>query len=625
MVELIALVPSIPLGAAAVNLLVGRRLGRWAGWLATIAVVASFALSVGVVLDLVARPSEDREIVRHVAEWVRVGSFRVAFDARIDQLSSTMMLVITGIGALIHLYSIGYMAGHERFARYFAYLNLFVAFMLILVLAANFLVLYLGWEGVGLCSYLLIGFELERRAAANAAKKAFITTRIGDTLMLVGIALIFIHFGSLDFDRVLGPALDQAGVPTGAITIVALLLLAGAIGKSAQVPLHVWLPDAMEGPSPVSALIHAATMVTAGVYLVVRTHALFDASGVASTVVLIVGLVTLLYAGLAALGQDDLKRVLAYSTISQLGYMFLAAGMRAYGAAIFMLVAHAFYKALLFLAAGNVMHGLDGELDLKRMGGLRATMPVTAALFAVGALALAGVPPLAGFFAKDNIVAYASESGRAWVYVLALAGALVSALYAGRALFLAFVGRPRAGLRGHEAPPIMLWPLIGLAAGAILAGALGLGIETGVLAVWLEPVTGPLEAGTAGLGGVLLIALSTIIAVGGVAVAYYVWGSERVDWLGVRARVGLQPALASGLGIDRMYAAANETAGKGVSRFLAFVVDRRWIDGVVNAVGSGTRAAADVGRGVQTGLVRTYALVLLLGAAGILLYLASRF
>ena len=625
MIDAIWVVPAIPLATAAVNLFVGKRLGRWAGWVATVAVAVSFALAVGIFADLLSRPAEGREVVRHLAEWITVGSFRVGFDFRIDQLSATMMLVITGVGALIHLYSIGYMAGDDRFARFFAYLNLFVGFMLILVLADNYLLLFLGWEGVGLCSYLLIGFDAERLAAGNAAKKAFITTRIGDTLMLVGIALIFIHFGSLGYDEVLGSSPADAGVPSGSVTIIALLLLAGAVGKSAQLPLHVWLPDAMEGPSPVSALIHAATMVTAGVYLVVRNHTLFEYSGVALVVVLVIGLATLLYAGLAALGQDDLKRVLAYSTISQLGFMFLAAGMRAYGAAMLMLVAHALYKALLFLAAGNVMHGLDGELDMRRMGGLRRDMPVTATLFSIGALALAGVPPLAGFFAKDPIVNYASESGRVAVFLLALAGALISALYAGRATFLTFFGKPRAGLHGHEAPPIMLWPLIVLAIGAIFGGILGVNPESGYLIRWLEPVTGPLAHPDAGPSEGVLAVISTLVATAGVALAWYVWGSGRVNWLALRERLGVQPALRAGFGIDALYASVNQVVGKGVAGFLAFTVDRRWIDGLVNAIGAGTMSLSGIARRVQTGLVRTYALALLLGAVGLLLYLGFRF
>ena len=625
MIDAIWLVPAIPLATAAANLLFGRRLGRWAGWVATLAVAVPFVLSVAIFADLLSRPAEGREVVRHLTDWITVGSFRVDFDVRIDQLSVTMMLVITGVGALIHLYSIGYMAGDDRFARFFAYLNLFVGFMLILVLADNYLFLFLGWEGVGLCSYLLIGFDSERRAAGNAAKKAFITTRIGDTLMLVGIALIFIHFGSLGYGEVLGSSPTRADVPSGSVTIIALLLLAGAVGKSAQLPLHVWLPDAMEGPSPVSALIHAATMVTSGVYLVVRNHALFEYSGVALAVVLVIGLATLLYAGLAALGQDDLKRVLAYSTISQLGFMFLAAGMRAYAAAMLMLVAHALYKALLFLAAGNVMHGLGGELDMKRMGGLRRDMPVTATLFSIGALALAGVPPLAGFFSKDPIVNYASETGRVAIYFLALAGAFISALYAGRATFLTFFGEPRAGLRGHEAPPIMLWPIIVLAIGALLGGILGLNPETGYLIRWLEPVTGPLAHADAGPSEGVLASISALVAIAGFALAWYVWGSGRVDWLALRGRVGLQPAMRAGFAIDAAYATVNEVAGKGVSRFLAFTVDRGWIDGLVNAIGGGTRSLSGIARRVQTGLVRTYALALLLGAVGLLFYLGLRF
>jgi NADH-quinone oxidoreductase subunit L len=625
LIDLVWLVPLLPFGASVVNLLVGRRLGRPSGWLATVAVAGSFVLAAGILVDMLSHPASDRVFILHLIDWISVGAFRVAFDLRVDQLSATMMLVVTGIGAMIHLSAIGYMAGEERYARFFAYMNLFVAFMLILVLADNYLLLYLGWEGVGLCSYLLIGFDFERRAAANAAKKAFITTRIGDTLMLVGIALIFIHFHSLGFGRVLGAGPARAGVSTGSATVIALLLLAGAVGKSAQVPLHVWLPDAMEGPSPVSALIHAATMVTAGVYLVVRSHVLFEYSGVALAVVLVVGLVTVLYGGLSALGQDDLKRVLAYSTISQLGYMFLAAGMRAYGAAMLLLVAHAFYKALLFLGAGNVMHGLDGELDMRRMGGLRSDMPVTAALFCVGAAALAGLPPLAGFFAKDAVVNYASETGRIPVYVLALGGAVLSALYAGRALFLTFFGERRAGLHAHEAPPIMLWPLVVLALGGVTAGLLGLSADNGVLQRWLQPVIGALQPGERGPAEVVLVVLATAVALLGAASAWYIWGSGRVDWMRLRERLGVQPALAAGLGVDALYARTNEVAGEGSARFLAYTVDRRWIDGVVNALRSATRGLSGVARRVQTGLVRTYALALLLGAVGLLLYLGWRF
>jgi NADH-quinone oxidoreductase subunit L len=320
------IVPALPLAGAAINLVAGKRLGRWAGVLASGLMVVAFALGLAILADLLELHGEERLVVRHLWDWISVGSFRVAADLRVDPLSVTMMLVVTGVGAVIHVYSIGYMDGDPRFGRFFSYMNLFCFFMLTLVLAQNFLLLYVGWEGVGLCSYLLIGFWFDRPAAASAAKKAFVVTRIGDTFMLVGIALVFLRLGSLDFSAVLRPSVESVQ-PSGAFTVIALLLLAGAVGKSAQIPLHTWLPDAMEGPTPVSALIHAATMVTAGVYLVARTHVFFEISGVALTVVLVIGLLTAVYAATCALGQDDLKRVLAYSTISQLGYMFFALGL----------------------------------------------------------------------------------------------------------------------------------------------------------------------------------------------------------------------------------------------------------------------------------------------------------
>ena len=464
------LIPLLPLAAAAVNLFAGKRLGRFAGVLASLAVIASFAVSLAVVGGMLGRPEGDRLFVSHLFDWISVGSFHVGADVQLDAVGATMILVVTSVGSLIHVYAIGYMRGDPRYGRFFAYLNLFVFFMLILVMGANFLVLYLGWEGVGLCSYLLIGFWSEEPENAEAAKKAFITTRIGDTAMLIGIVLIGVTFGTLDFGAVFGTA--GAVLTKGAATTIALLLFAGAIGKSAQVPLQVWLPDAMAGPTPVSALIHAATMVTAGVYLVVRTHVLFELSGVALDVVAIVGTITLLFAGTCALAQWDIKRVLAYSTISQLGYMFLACGLRAYGVAMFFLVAHAFYKALLFLGSGSVIHVIDGEQDLRQMGGLRHRMPITALTMGVGVLALAGFPLLAGFFAKDLVLAIAATQGRVGYYVLGSIGAVLSALYIGRLWFLTFGGRPRSepAEHAHESSPILWVPLTILAAGAVVAG-----------------------------------------------------------------------------------------------------------------------------------------------------------
>src|SRR6266542_1388942 len=444
--KLAPLIPALPLAGAAILLLTGKRWrGEIAGWLASLLVAGAFVVAIVVFIDLIAQPSAERLTHVKVFDWVAVGTFKVAAQFRVDPLSIVMALTVTGVGALIHIYSIDYMHGDPRYPRFFGYMNLFVFFMLVLVLADNFLLLYLGWEGVGLCSYLLIGFWFERKAAADAAKKAFITTRIGDSAFLIGVLFIWLKVHSLDFDAVFRVA---HGLPGGTATIISLLLFAGAVGKSAQLPLHVWLPDAMEGPTPVSALIHAATMVTAGVYLVVRSHAIFEASGTALTIVAIVGIVTAIYAGFSAIGQDDIKRMLAYSTISQLGFMFFGAGMQAYAAAIFLLVAHAFFKALLFLGAGSVMHGLpNDETDLMKMGGLRRVMPITAYTWMIGWLAMAGIPPLSGFFAKDQVVAAASQSGRVGLYYAALFGAFLTAVYESRATLLAvFVALAGIGL-----------------------------------------------------------------------------------------------------------------------------------------------------------------------------------
>jgi NADH-quinone oxidoreductase subunit L len=622
--RLLWLIPVLPLAGAAVNLFLGRRLGRAAGWFATALPVVSFAVCAVVSVALLGRPPDERLIIAHLFDWISVGSFEVGLDLRLDQLSAVMILVVTGVGSLIHLYSIGYMHGDPRYGRFFAYLNLFVFFMLLLVLGQNFLVLYVGWEGVGLCSYLLIGFWFEKTENAVAAKKAFVTTRIGDTAMLIGLALIAMEFGTLDFDAVFGSA---AGILSGATaTAIALLLFAGAVGKSAQVPLHVWLPDAMAGPTPVSALIHAATMVTAGVYLVVRTHVLFEISGVALTVVLVIGLITALYAGTSALGQDDIKRVLAYSTVSQLGFMFFAAGMKAYAAAMFLLVAHAFYKGLMFLAAGSVIHGMRGEQDMKQMGGLFGRMPVTAVTFLVGAFALAGVPPLAGFFAKDQILEIASHTGRVWVYALGTLAAVLSAAYIGRLVFLTFLGGPRSepAEHAHESPPVMLWPLVGLAAGAILAGLLNVTPE-GRIAGFLEPVVGHVPEGQAGFSAVSISVIGAVVAVAVLGLMWLTYGSGRVDWLALRVRLGsLQRLFANGWYVDQVYSALVVAPGRAAAAYAAYVVDAQVIDGVVNGLGGGTRKLAAVGRRVQTGFVRNYALAFLAGGVALLVYVGLR-
>jgi NADH-quinone oxidoreductase subunit L len=622
--DLLWLIPALPLAAAVINLFLGRRLGRLAGVLASGAVGLSFLAAVLPVVLLLDRAVEDRVVIHHLFDWISVGRFEVGADLRLDALSATMILVVTGVGFLIHVYAMGYMESDPRYGRFFAYLNLFVFFMLLLVLADNYLLLYVGWEGVGLCSYLLIGFWFEKTENASAAKKAFVTTRIGDTAMLVGLALIVSKFGTLDFGAVLGTPGET--IAKGTATAIALLLFAGAIGKSAQVPLHVWLPDAMAGPTPVSALIHAATMVTAGVYLVVRSAPLFELSGVALTVVLVVGLVTALFAATCAMAQDDIKRVLAYSTVSQLGFMFMAAGMRFYTGAMFMLVAHAFYKALMFLGAGSVMHGMHEETDLQRMGGLIRRMPITGWTFVIGALALAGVWPLAGFFAKDQILEIADHTGRTWVYVLGTIGALLSALYIGRLLFLAFLGTPRSAEaeHAHESPSVMTVPLMLLAAGAVLAGLLLSTSAEGTLARVLEPVTGPVPHGE-GLSTLALSAIATAIALGAIAVAWWVYVSGRVEWLTLRER--LQPiprAAGNGWYVDHAYSTLFVNPGTAAARFTASVFDTKVVDGFVNGVGAGTRRLAAAGRRLQTGFVRSYALGLFLGAVGVLVWLGTR-
>jgi NADH-quinone oxidoreductase subunit L len=623
MLDAIWLIPLLPLAGAAVNLFLGKRFGKAAGWLAAGLVAAGFVVAVAALFDLLSLPADQRVHVANAFDWISVGSFSVDVAYRADPLSMTMTLVVTGVGALIHMYAIGYMEHDPRFGTFFAYMNLFVFFMLMLVLADNYLLLYLGWEGVGLCSYLLIGFWFDRPAASSAAKKAFVTTRIGDALMLLGVVLIWVNLGSLDFDAVFGKA--AGGLTQGAATAISLLLLAGAVGKSAQLPLHVWLPDAMEGPTPVSALIHAATMVTAGVYLVVRSHVLFELSGTALTVVMVVGLVSALYAALASIGQFDLKRALAYSTMSQIGFMFFAAGMRFYTGAMLLLVCHAFYKALLFLTAGNVLHGLHDEQDMRRMGGLREDMPVSTVWFAIGALSLAGIPPLAGFFAKDQIVSFAATSDRDLAWVLASFGAFLSALYIARPLFLTFFGRRRNEQHAHEAPALMQAPLAVLAFLAVFAGlVLGFTAEGGRLAGFLEPALGRAEFGEAAVSEGVLMAISIVLALAAVAIAFWVWASGRVDWEAFPQR---QPELAGWLSnafyLNQLYAWLVQHPGKGFGRALT-VVDDRVIDAAVNEVAEEVGDASHLAPLIQRGYVRSYALAFLLGAAALLLFLGLR-
>jgi NADH-quinone oxidoreductase subunit L len=442
--------------------------------------------------------------------------------------------------------------------------------------------------------------------------------------MLIGLALVVAKFGTLDFNAIFGSA--TATLTKDAATGIALLLFAGAVGKSAQLPLHVWLPDAMEGPTPVSALIHAATMVTAGVYLVVRMHLIFEISGTALVVVTVVGLATALFAGTCALGQDDIKRVLAYSTVSQLGFMFIAAGLRAYSAAMFLLVAHAFFKALLFLGAGSVMHGMHDETDMQKMGGLLRRMPITGVTFLIGGLALSGLPPLAGFFAKDQILEIANHTGRQWVYLLGTLGAVVTALYIGRLMFLTFFGRARTerAEHAHESPALLWIPLVLLSVGAAAAGLLNPGAD-GPFSRWLESVVGGVPLATGGLPVLGLDVIAGVLATGTLVIAWLVYGSGTVDWLALRLRLQPIPRLfANGWYVDDAYSALLVAPGKAVAGYTAYVVDVGLIDGFANALGAGTRRLAGVGRRIQTGFVRNYALALFIGSVGILVYVGFR-
>jgi NADH-quinone oxidoreductase subunit L len=478
---------------------------------------------------------------------------------------------------------------------------------------------------VGLCSYLLIGFWSDRPEAARAAKKAFITTRIGDVLLMLGVFVMWVHFGSFDFDVVLGHEGALPEIAAGTATAISLLLLGGAVGKSAQLPLHVWLPDAMAGPTPVSALIHAATMVTAGVYLVVRSHVLFEISEVALTVVAVVGLASALYAGFSSLGQYDMKRALAYSTMSQLGFMFLAAGLGYDAVAISLLVAHAFYKALLFLTSGNVMHGLHDEIDVRRLGGLRRDMPWTAALFAAGALALSGLPPFSGFFTKDAILELASHDGEVWAYVLGSLGALVSAWYIARLYFTAFMGDPRYEGHAHEASPLMRAPLVVLAIGALFAGAWLAFTPEGRLATFLEPVVGHVVEGDAGPSTQVLIAISIVLTLAGIAIAWSLYRPRNAErWISFPEREpGMAGALGHGFYIDDLYAWVVGTVGLRGAEGVAWF-DRTVVDGAVIGVGRAVMWAAGLAPIWQSGKVRRYALTFLAGGAALLLYAAVR-
>jgi len=622
-------VPLLPLLGWAANGLWGRRWGRWAAAVVGCGTVAvAFALAVALRLALGALPPEGRSLQVDLYHWFGAGSIDVPMRLLVDPLSVTMALIVTGVGGLIHIYSVGYMADDEGFARYFSYLNLFTAAMLTLVLAGNLVVMFIGWEGVGLCSYLLIAFWFTRPAAASAGVKAFLVTRLGDVGFLLGIFLAVGIFGTADFGVLTRDA--QARLPLGgaAATVLCLLLFLGATGKSAQLPLYIWLADAMEGPTPVSALIHAATMVTAGVFMIVRLHAVYLRAPLAMEVVAVVGAVTALFAACWALVENDLKRVLAYSTISQLGYMFLAVGVGAWGAGIFHLTSHAFFKALLFLAAGSVMHALGGTTDMREMGGLARPLPRTAAAFAIGAFALAGIPPFSGFFSKDEILSADFHDGHIVLWAVALAAAGLTAIYIVRAFVMTFLGPPRppadrAAHAPHEAPRIMAAPMAVLAVLTIIGGVLGWSFTSpGALDRFLAPVlaagAGPVPAeSTQGEG--LLVAVSVGVALVGLLIGWLIYDKHAVR-TGSRM---IHEWLAHQFYIEDAYNALIVGPVRSTARLLA-VFDRDELDGAVTGLGRTIgRAGRDLSH-LETGYLRQYATYVLIGVLVILAYWVSR-
>ncbi len=590
---LVLLIPLFPLLAVLLNGLLGSRYSHEAAHrLAWGSVGLSFLCAIAVFIDTL-KTGQVREVVAY--QWIFGGDLTINLAFLIDPLTCIMMLVVTGVGFLIHLYSVGYMHGEEGFTRFFTYMNLFMVSMLLLVMGNNYLVLFIGWEGVGLCSYLLIGYYYDRVSAAKAATKAFVVNRIGDAGFLVAIFLVFAHFRTLDYTAVFAQA-DTLSV--GMATAIAICLLIGAIGKSAQIPLYTWLPDAMEGPTPVSALIHAATMVTAGVYMIVRNHVIYDMAPMAMTTVAWIGGTTALFAATIGLVQNDIKRVLAYSTVSQLGYMFLACGLGAYAAAIFHLMTHAFFKALLFLAAGSVIHALSGEQDIRRMGGLKRKIPWSHGVFLVGTLAIAGLPPLAGFWSKDEILAHAFTQGRYVLYGMAALGALLTAFYMFRLTYLTFYGSsrvdPQVASHIHESPAVMLGPLVVLAGLSIVGGFPGVPPQSGWFHHFLAPVTAVADAvHHASLKEeLILMAVATVIALLGWGLAHYMY-SLRPDRPGQWSQ-GVPRAYSMLLNkyyVDEAYDAAIVEPTKRVGSLWDWV-DRNIIDGIVRSVGRMTQAGS---------------------------------
>ncbi|MFM7127419.1 MAG: NADH-quinone oxidoreductase subunit L [Actinomycetota bacterium] len=629
MLDLMWLIPALPLAGFLIILVFGRMLGEpKAGIVATAMTGLSFAVTAGVFFDLLSKSAEERHHVVTAFSWVPVGSLQVDLAFLADPLSITMALFVTGIGSLIHLYAIGYMHGDPKFSKFFLYLNLFVFSMLMLVMGENLLVTFLGWEGVGTCSYFLISFWHTRDSAATAGKKAFVTNRVGDWGVMMAMFLAFGSVGTLSYAGI-NHAAEDGALSAVTATAIALMLFIGACGKSAQLPLYIWLPDAMEGPTPVSALIHAATMVTAGVFLMTRVNPVIEvAFDWAPTLIAIVGVATALFAATIAVAQNDIKKVLAYSTVSQLGFMFLAVGSGAYVAAIFHMVTHASFKALLFLGSGSVIHGMHHQQDMRKMGALRLLMPVTAFTFIIGWLAIAGVPPFAGFWSKDEILLYAFAKSPI-LYAVGLLTALLTAYYMTRQVIMVFFGEARwndhseehgahGDFKPHESPVTMLAPLVVLAGLSIVGGALQLPFSKDLhfLEKWLEPV---IEFGEADIKGTwaydnkyLLLGVAIVVALAGIAISAAVYAKKKLP--------AVEPALlADGWRYDRAISAFMGGPGRQAFDVVAWA-DRTIVDGAVNGVGTVVRRTGGTVRRIQTGAVRNYAAGIAVGVLALLIW-----
>ena len=638
------LIPILPLAGAVINGFFGRRSSKRA--VTTVALVfpgLAFALALWIAIGF---SSAAAPYTFYLAHWIRSGSFSVDFSFYLDQLSLVMMLVVTGVGFLIHIYSVGYMADDPSYYRFFTYLNLFMFFMLTLVLADNYLMMFIGWEGVGLASYLLIGFWFTKDSAASAGKKAFIVNRIGDFGFLIALFLIIEHFGSLTFtqvfDRVKPLSPETAGA--GLLTAIGILLMLGACGKSAQIPLYVWLPDAMEGPTPVSALIHAATMVTAGVYMVARSHMIFERAPIALTVVAIIGTLTALFAATIGITQNDIKKVLAYSTVSQLGYMFMACGVGAFSAGIFHLMTHAFFKGLLFLAAGSVIHAVGGEQDMRKMGGLRTYIPWTFLTMLIATLAIAGIPPFAGFWSKDEILWKAYQAN--WIYwAIGAITALLTSFYMFRLLFMTFFGDYRGmsvdehghahathghGDHGHgephESPAVMLVPLVILALLSLMGGLVGIhnGFEH-----FLAPVLGsefPKAIAEPGNTEWLLMGVSVLFSFAGLVLAWVLYVSNPTLPKRIAASLGsFYDTVLNKYYVDEIYAKIFvKPLVDGSTNILWQDVDRKIIDDTVNNAADGAKHISDEVRHMQSGNLRSYAGWIAAGAALVIAYMVWR-